>query len=101
MRFEFEPTSKPDIVKGKGAPGKVQLYINGKLAGQGELPVTIPLNIGLTEGLICGRDDASSVSSDYTPPFEFTGTIHDVVIDVSGDLIVDQDAKMRGVMAHQ
>jgi hypothetical protein len=44
---------------------------------------------------------ASSVSSEYMAPFPFTGAIHDIVIDVSGDLIVDQDAKMRGVMAHQ
>jgi arylsulfatase len=101
VRLEFEPTGKPDVAKGKGAPGRVQLYINGEVAGQGNLPVTIPLNIGLTEGLTCGRDAASSVSSEYATPFQFTGTIHDVVIDVSGDLIVDQDAKMRGVMAHQ
>jgi arylsulfatase len=101
VRFEFEPTGKPDIVSGKGAPGRAQLYINGELAGEGKLPVTIPLNIGLTEGLTCGRDPASPVSGEYAAPFEFTGTIHDVVIDVSGDLIVDQDAKMRGVMAHQ
>ena len=101
VRFEFLPTGKPDVPNGKGAPGWVQLYINGEVAGQGNLPVTIPLNIGLTEGLTCGRDAASSVSSEYATPFQFTGTIHDVVIDVSGDLIVDQDAKMRGVMAHQ
>ncbi len=28
-------------------------------------------------------------------------TIHDVVIDVSGKLILDRDAAMRNVMAHQ
>ena len=31
LRFEFEPTGKPDVMKGKGAPGRAQLYINGKL----------------------------------------------------------------------
>ena len=101
LRFEFEPTGKPDVMKGKGAPGRAQLYINGKLSGEGDLSVTIPIDIGITEGLVCGRDPGSSVSSEYSPPFDFTGTIHDVVVDVSGELIVDTDAQMRAVMAHQ
>jgi len=101
LRFEFEPTGKPDIAKGKGAPGRAQLYINGKLAGEDDLSVTIPLDIGITEGLSVGRDTCSGVSPEYNTPFEFTGTIHDVVVDVSGELIVDTDAQMRAVMAHQ
>lgn len=101
LRFEFEPTGKPDVMKGKGAPGSAQLYINGKLSGEMQLPVTIPLDIGITEGLTCGRDPGSAVCSEYVAPFAFTGTIHDVVVDVSGDLIVDPEAHMRTVMAHQ
>jgi arylsulfatase A-like enzyme len=99
--FEFEPTGKPDIAKGKGTPGRAQLYINGKLAGQADLPVTIPLDIGITEGLAVGCDTASAVSKEYKAPFNFTGTIHDVVVDVSGDLIEDKEAAMKAVMAHQ
>jgi arylsulfatase len=101
LRFEFEPTGKPDLAHGKGTPGRAQLYINGKLSGQGDLPVTIPLAISISEGLECGRDSCSRVSSQYTAPFEFTGTIHDVVVDVSGDLIEDKEAAMRTVMARQ
>jgi arylsulfatase len=101
LRFEFEPTGKPDLAHGKGTPGRAQLYINGKLSGQGDLPVTIPLAISISEGLECGRDSCSRVSSQYTAPFEFTGTIHDVVVDVSGDLIEDKEAAMRSVMARQ
>lgn len=37
----------------------------------------------------------------YTPPFEFTGTIHSVTIDVSGDVIKDDDAELRAIMARQ
>ena len=37
----------------------------------------------------------------YNPPFEFTGTINGVVVDVSGDLIHDTEAQMRMVMARQ
>jgi arylsulfatase len=101
LRFGFEPTSKPDLAKGKGVAARIQLYINGKPSGQGDLPVTIPLLVSISEGLECGRDSCSSVSSKYTPPFAFTGTIHDVVGDVSGDLIEDKESAMRTVMARQ
>ena len=43
LRYEFEPTGKPDIAKGKGSPGRGQLYINDKLVGQTDLPFTVPL----------------------------------------------------------
>lgn len=43
LRFEFEPTGKPDVAKGKGASGRAQFYIDGKLAGQGDIPATVPL----------------------------------------------------------
>ena len=41
LRFEFEPTGEPDLAAGKGAPGRLQLYIDGALVGEGEAPVTI------------------------------------------------------------
>ena len=42
LRYEFEPTGKPDIAKGKGTPGRAQLYIDDKLVGQADLPVHRP-----------------------------------------------------------
>jgi arylsulfatase len=101
VRFEFEPKGKPDVKKGKGTPGIAQLYFNKKLVGQGKLPVTIPLAFGLGGGLTVGRGAGSPISSRFRNPFEFTGTIKDVVIDVSGDLIVDKESEMRAVMARQ
>jgi hypothetical protein len=77
------------------------LYINGKLVAEENLSVTIPIDIGITGGLACGRDSGSTVSPEYTAPFDFTGTIHDVVVDLSGELIIDSEARMRSVMAHQ
>jgi hypothetical protein len=35
LRFEFEPTAKPDMTQGKGAPGRLQLYLDGTLAPDG------------------------------------------------------------------
>ncbi len=101
LRFEFEPTAKPDIAHGKGTPGKAQLYVDGKLAAEGDLPVTIPINIGITEGLTCGRDEGSVVTTDYQAPFSFTGKLEEVTYDVSGDLIADRELEMRQIMAHQ
>jgi arylsulfatase len=37
----------------------------------------------------------------YETPFEFTGTIHRVTFDVSGDVIEDSEAEMRRVLARQ
>jgi arylsulfatase A-like enzyme len=101
LRFEFEPTGKPDLAQGKGTPAHAQLYVDGKLAGQADLPVTIPIDIGITEGLSCGRDQRSAVTTDYQVPFAFTGELEKIVVDVSGDLIEDEASQMRAVMAHQ
>jgi arylsulfatase len=101
LRYEFEVTDKPDILKGKGTPGKGQLYIDKKLIGQIDMPVTTPIMLGLTGGVVCGSDPGSSVTPEYEPPFEFTGNIYSATIDVSGELIKDTEAEMRSVMARQ
>ncbi|KKH94664.1 arylsulfatase [Methanosarcina sp. 1.H.T.1A.1] len=101
LRFEFEVTGKPDLVRGMGAPGRAQLYIDGKLVGQAEVPVTTPLALGLTSGVTCGSAPGAPVTPDYQPPFEFTGKIYSVTVDVSGKLIEDKEAEMRIVMARQ
>ena len=49
LRFEFEPTGKPDIEQGKGAPGRAQLYINGKLSAS-RPPVHDAARVGLGGG---------------------------------------------------
>jgi arylsulfatase len=101
LRYEFEVTGKPDIFKGKGAPGLGRLYIDGRLAGQMELPVTTPICWDLASGMSCGADPGSTVTSDYQSPFKFMGKIHSVTVDVSGELIKDHEAEVRIVMARQ
>jgi arylsulfatase A-like enzyme len=100
LRFEFEVTGKPDIPHGKGTPGRGQLYIDGKLVGNAEIPVTTPL-IFNPGGLTCGANPALPVTPEYSSPFKFTGKIHGVTVDVSGDLIKDSEAELRLVMARQ
>jgi arylsulfatase len=101
LRYEFEPTGQPTPLEGKGSPGRAQLYVDGKLVGQGELPVTIPISMGLGGGISCGADTGAPVTSAYEPPFKFTGTVYSVTVDVSGELIEDTEATMRAVMARQ
>jgi arylsulfatase len=44
-----------------------------------------------------GRDDASPVTPEDKAPFRFTGaTIDRVVLDVSGERYIDQQAQVRG-----
>src|SRR5262249_11819879 len=66
LRWEFTRTGPPDFKLGKGAPGTGKLFINGKQVGAGNIPVTCPLAYGLSgDGLSCGRDTLTPVSSDY------------------------------------
>jgi arylsulfatase A-like enzyme len=101
LRFEFEVTGKPDIRNGKGAPGRGQLYVDGKLVGQADISLTMPLSLGLGGGIVCGADTGASVTPEYNPPFKFTGTIYGVTVDVSGDLIKDEESEVRMIMARQ
>ena len=101
LRFEFEPTGPPDFTVGKGSAGRFQLYLDGDLVGALEVPHTTPIFYEI-EGLSCGYDLGAPVFPDiYEPPFEFTGTIHSVTVDVSGELIKDDEAELARLMAQQ
>ena len=100
LRFEFEPTGKPDMPQGKGAPGRLQLYIDGDLVGNADAPFTTPFvfNPG---ALTCGATPGSPVTPDCVGPFTFTGTLHGVTFDVSGELIHDPEAELGAHLARQ
>ena len=101
LRFEFEVTGKPDIANGKGTPGKGQLYFDSRLVGESNIELTNPLAIGLLSSIVCGVDLGAPVTPEYKPPFPFTGTIHRVTVDVSGELIRDTEAEVRMILARQ
>jgi hypothetical protein len=101
LRFEFEVSGPPDFANGKGTPGRGQLYIDGQLVGQADFPHTTPFSLGLTGGITVGADPGAPVAPFYQTPFEFTGTIHSVTFDVSGDVIEDSEAEMRRILARQ
>lgn len=99
VRFEFEPTGEPDIPSGKGVPGRGELYVDGTLVAATEFPHTTPLFFEI-EGLSCGYDYGAP-AADYAPPFTFTGTLHKVTVDLSGELVADDAATLRRLLAQQ
>jgi arylsulfatase len=100
LRFEFEPTGDVDFLHGRGAPGRMQLFVDDELVGDMDAPFTTPaiFNPG---ALTCGANPGSVVTPDYTGPFAFSGTIHEVTVDVSGELIGDSETQMKVAMARQ
>ena len=100
LRFVFEPTGKPDLATGRGAPGRLQLYVDGDLVGAAEAPVTTPFAFN-PGALTCGSNPGSPITPDYPSPFRFTGHIEHVTIDVSGELIEDAEAELRIHLARQ
>jgi len=105
LRYEFEPTGAPDLMAGRGTPGIGRLFVDGEQVGQAELPVTIPLALGLGSGFAVGRNPGSATSARYSSPFPFTGTISKVMVDVSGkpdhDEAEAKKAEARVAMARQ
>jgi hypothetical protein len=100
VRFEFEPTGQPDLPHGKGAPGRLQLYVDGKLVGDAQAEVTTPviLNPGARA---CGSNPGSPVTDEYASPIRFTGMLHRVTVDVSGELVLDPESELRAHLARQ
>jgi arylsulfatase len=101
LRYDFDVTGNPDPAGGKGAPGQGKLYIDNELVGQGDIPVTIPIAIGLSGKFSVGEAPSAPVTPDYHGAFKFNGKIYSVTVDVRGEHIEDANAKMRNVMARQ
>ncbi|MBI5105676.1 MAG: arylsulfatase [Solirubrobacterales bacterium] len=100
LRFEFEPHGQPDLAQGHGMPGRFQLYVDDRLAGDLDVPYTTPFAFN-PGALTCGADPGSTVSDDYRAPFRFTGTLQTVTVDLSGELISDPEAELALHMARQ
>ena len=62
--------------------------------------MTIPLSLGWRRDGLRRRHRLAGLGQ-YKPPFTFTGTIHGVTVDVSGELIKDHEAEAKMAMARQ
>lgn len=101
LSMQFEPVGKAEPKNGKGTPGNVMLLVDGVEVGKGELPVTTPIRLAQGGAMLVGADVGSSVTPEYQPPFRFTGRIHRVIVDVSGDLVEDAAEHMKIALAKQ
>jgi arylsulfatase A-like enzyme len=89
---------------GTGMPteGILSLYINKEKVGEGKIK-TQPGKFSLAgEGLNVGMDRGEPVTSDYPgdAPWAFTGgTIHKVIVNVSGDPWLDREKEVQAAFA--
>ncbi|HEY3683816.1 MAG TPA: arylsulfatase [Streptosporangiaceae bacterium] len=92
--------------KGTGMPttGTLSLFINDEKVGEGEIQ-TQPGNFSLAgEGLNVGKDRGEPVTDDYpgTHPYAFTnGTIHKVIVDVSGEPFTDLEKEAKAIFSRE
>ncbi len=107
LSIDFTPTGPADLANGKGTPATVKLLVDGAIVGQGDLPVTVPIQFGLAAGVAIGSDNGSPVMLDdeYRPPFAFSGTFHKALVDVTGEPLEDKEeaieAYLKMAMARQ
>ena len=101
LRFEFEPTGPPDFAHGKGAPGRAQLYVDRRLVGQAEVPMTDPDHDQPGGPDLRRRRRARRSSPTTGRRSGSRGVLHTVTVDLSGELITDSESEMRAAMARQ
>ena len=101
LSMAFQPTGPADVAAGKGTPAHITLFVDGTPVGEGDLPVTIPLSLGLAAGVAVGQDPGSPALPDYKPPFAYPGRIRRAMVDVSGTPLEDLEAQIRMVLARQ
>ncbi|HEX5415122.1 MAG TPA: arylsulfatase, partial [Chloroflexota bacterium] len=83
--------------------GNGELFVDGRKVGEGQIPHTVRIQytVAAGEGLCCGFDSGIPVTTDYTAPFAFTGTIRRVTVDVSGAPFHDYAEQGQFVIAAQ
>ena len=101
LRYEFEPTGKPDFAKGKGVPARLRIFINRKLMASLDIPYSVP-NIYATEGLSCGYDGGDCVApEEYSRGYPFTGTLKRVTVELSGKPIPHDEGEWKIALGRQ
>jgi arylsulfatase len=92
---------------GLGKGGKVTLFVDGEVVGDGRLGATIPMIFSADETTDIGSDTATPVSDDYgARDNEFNGKVAWVQLDVdanaeSVDHLIPPEERMRIAMARQ
>jgi arylsulfatase A-like enzyme len=101
LSMEFVPTGPAQFLKGLGTPAQVRLFHGEEVVGTGELDYSVPSTFSTT-GVSCGLAYFDTIDpSAYQAPFAFTGTLHKVVLDVTGELIINAQAEITRMMTEQ
>lgn len=79
MEFAYEGA---DGEIGKG--GTITLFVDGQQVGTGKVDQTVPMKFSLSENQDIGTDTGTPVTYDYSEPFDFEGTLSEVVVVLAG-----------------
>jgi arylsulfatase len=72
-------------VRSGGRRCELKVTIDGAAVAEGRLGRSLPFRWQIGGGgLLVGRDAGFPVCDDYRPPFPFTGTLHEVTIELPG-----------------
>lgn len=93
-------TVRADVVRTGPDEGRVRFFVDDEPAGGGVLAPFRYHNF-VNEPLDVGRDSQTPVDDAYESPFEFEGSIADVVIEAFGTEVVDQETLLEELMATQ
>jgi len=74
-----------EFILASPSSGTASLFINDKRVGDGKIERLVPVTFGLSEGLTVGRDPSTPVIESYQSPFEFTGKIKKLVMELKED----------------
>jgi arylsulfatase len=86
--------------RGAGMTGRAEVVVDGRVAGSADL--TLFMRMISSIGPSVGSDHGSPVSTRYAAPFEFTGTLHEVVLQASPEKYGDvAEADERAEMSRQ
>jgi arylsulfatase len=90
--------------RARGGPGggPVSVLVDGAVVASVDLPIDLPFRWQVASaGLFVGRDRGLPVCDDYEPPFPFTGTIGEVVIEVPALTRRDVGDDVRSALRHE
>ncbi len=81
---------------------RITLFVDGEPVETIDIERSIPVRFTIAgEGICCGYDDGTPVSSRYSGEFRFSNVIHGALIDVSGRELRDLDAEFEAAWTAQ
>ena len=87
------------IVRTSRTSGRVELAVNDLVCGSAELPFMMRMISSI--GASVGYDHGSAVSARYDAPYEFTGELHEVVIELGARTSAETQMAANAEMSRQ